>query len=377
MKKLWIGIAAIVIIALIITLTLRWPTEEPEKIKVGAVLILTGPDAKAGQSARQAIEMGVEEINNKGGIKGREVQVIFEDDQGEPQKAVAAVRKLISVDKVPAIIGPMWSTSLLAIAPVAEKNQVVVLSPTASAPKITDAGDFIFRNTYSDVFEGTKDAEYAYKELEYRRAGIIHVNLDAGIQIAEVFSNRFEELGGTVVLRDFYEAKTMDFRSLLVRFKDKPIDFIYLMGYSEMGQLVKQAREIGLKVPFVSTIMFEISDVVKVAGNAAEGTIYSFPSYDPGKGGDIVNKFVQKFKGKYGSLPDPEAAFSYDALRILSLAISKGGANPSKIKEELYKVKEYMGVTGTTTFDENGDVIKPIGFKKVQNGKYAWKNFQY
>jgi len=377
MKKIWIGIGVVVVVALAIVLVVTQTKKEPREIKIGAILILTGPDAKAGQSARQGIEMAAEEINNDGGIKGKKVKVVYEDDQGEPQKAVSAILKLINIEKVPAIIGPMWSSSVLAVAPIAEKNHVVILSPAASAPKITYAGDFIFRNTYSDLFEGAKDAEYAYKELGYRKAGIIHVNVDAGIEIANVFSETFQKLGGTVVLRESYEPKTTDFRSLLTKYKDKDIDFIYLMGYSEMGQLVKQAREIGLKIPFVSTIMFEISDVIKVAGNAAEGTIYSFPAYDSEEKSDVVSSFTEKFKQRYGTLPDPEAAFSYDATKILCLAISKGGTGPTKIKDELYRIKNYQGVTGETSFDENGDVIKPIGFKKVENGKYVWQKFQY
>jgi branched-chain amino acid transport system substrate-binding protein len=377
MKRTILVIAVIIVISLGSVIFVSKTRKLPEEVKIGAVLILTGPDAKAGQSARQGIQMAVEEINKEGGINGKKLVVIYEDDQGEPQKSVSAVLKLINVDKVPAIIGPMWSTNVLAVAPIAEKHKVVILSPTASAPKITKAGDYIFRNTYSDTFEGTKDAEFAYKVLGYRKAGIIHVNLDAGIEIADVFSKKFKELGGQVVLRESYDPKTTDFRTLLTKFKNQPIDFIYLMGYNEMGQLVKQAREIGLKTPFLSTIMFEISDVLKVAGNAAQGVVYSYPSYDTEKGGEIVKKFAREYKKRYGVLPDPEAAFSYDAAKILCYVMRKFGISSEKIKDGLYNVKGYMGVTGLTSFDRNGDVVKPIGFKKVVGGKYTWLVFQY
>ncbi|MGA2092947.1 MAG: ABC transporter substrate-binding protein [Sedimentisphaerales bacterium] len=350
---------------------------ETKEIKIGAILVLTGPDARSGQNARNGVEMVVEELNGKGGISGKKLRVIYEDDEGDPQKSVSAALKLITVDNVPAIIGPMWSTSVLAVAPLIEKNRRVLLSPTASAPKITYAGDYIFRNTYSDLYEGTKDAEYAYKQLGYRKAGIISVNLDAGIEIANVFSKRFLELGGTVVIKESYEAKTTDFRSLLAKFNEEPIDFIYVMGYSEMGQLIKQARELGIKYPFISTIMFEISDVIKIAGDAAEGTVYSFPSYDPEKGDETILTFAKKFKERYGVLPDPEAAFSYDAMKILCSVISEVGSDPVKIKNTLYQVKNYRGVTGETSFDQNGDVIKPIGFKKVEQGKYIWAVFEF
>lgn len=351
--------------------------KKEEEIKIGAVLVLTGPDAKAGNSAKRGIEMAVEEINSEGGVNSLKITVVYEDDQGDPQKASNAVLKLINVDEVPVIIGPMWSTSVLAISKIAEEKQVVILSPTASAPSITEAGDFIFRNTYSDVYEGTKDAEYAYNELGYRKSGIIYINLDAGIEIANVFEKRFEELGGKVLVKENYNPDTTDFRSLLTKFRAKDIEFIYLMGYNEIGQLIKQARELGLKLPFISTIMFEISDVVATAGDAAEGTVYSFPSYDPQKGGNLVYSFAKKYEQKYGELPDPEAAFSYDAMKILALAISEAGTDPIKIKNELYNIQNYKGVTGKTSFDENGDVTKPIGFKILLDGEYVWETFKY
>lgn len=381
MKKIWVGIGIIIVVALAVVLTIMRlagePAGEPKEIKIGAILVLTGPDARTGQSAKEGIALAAQEINEDGGIKGKKLVIIYEDDQGQPQQSVSAAKKLISVDNVPVILGPMWSTSVLAVAPIAEKNKVVILSSTASAPTITEAGDFIFRNTYNDIYEGSKDAEYAYKKMGYKRAGIVHVNLDAGIQIADVFVDEFEKLGGTIVIREKYEVDAKDFRTILTKFKNEQLDFIYLMGYSEMGQLVKQAKEIGLNIPFVSTIMFEISDVVEVAGNAAEGTVYSFPSYDPEKGGDVVKEFARKYREKYGRLPDPEAAFSYDALKILASVMSQVGFKAVSIKEGLYKVKDYHGVTGITSFDESGDVVKPIGFKIVKNGQYVWEIFMF
>ncbi len=346
-------------------------------VKIGAVLVLTGPDARSGQNAKRGIDLAVNEINRVQRTRGKRMGVIFEDDQGEPQKAVSAVRKLIDVDRVSAIIGPMWSTSVLAVAPIVNKERVVLLSPTASAPSITKAGDFVFRNTYSDLLEGVKDAEYAFAELGYRKAGIITVNLDAGVEIADVFCKRFEELGGKVVLRESYEAKTQDFRSLLAKLTGKNVDFVYLMGYAEMGLLLKQAREMGIQAPFVSTIMFEISDVVKTAGSAAEGVTYSYPSYDPNLGGELVAAFSSSFTSMFGHPPDPEAAFAYDAAMILGKVMMESGQNTTAIRDALLRLHDYQGVTGITTFDANGDVIKPIGFKLVRNAKYVWRTFTY
>ena len=378
MKRTWwlfgIAVVAIVLFALVFT---QGKTGESKVVKIGAILVLTGPDAKAGQSARQGIEMAVEEINASGGVRGRTLQMIYEDDAGEPEKAVSAFRKLVNIDHVPAIIGPMASSCVLAVAPLAEKYKVVVLSPTASSPKITYAGDYIFRNTYSDAIEGAKTAEYAFKELHYTRAAILYINNDYGLGLKDAFAQKFQSLGGQVVLAEAYDPKSTDFRSLIAKVKQAKPDFLYLAGYSEMGQILKQAYELGVRLPVMSCIMFEISDIARVAGKAAEGVIYAYPSYDPEKGSEITVRFAQKFKAKYGTLPDPEAAFSYDAVKILALAMERGGFSSEGIKNALYSIKDFEGVTGKTSFDKYGDVIKPVGFKMVKNGTYIWVKYSF
>jgi len=376
MKRIFSLVVILLIICGLIWVSCQKKVEE-KVVKIGAVLVLTGPDAKAGQSAKQGIEMAVEEINASGGVKSRKIKVIYEDDGGEPQKSVSAVQKLINVDKVLAILGPMWSSCVLAVAPIVESKGVVILSPTASSPKITYAGDYIFRNTYSDAIEGAKTAEFASKELKYGKAGILFINNDYGVGLKDAFKRKFEELGGKIVIDEGYDPKTTDFRTILVKVKERSPEVIYIAGYSEMGQLLRQMRETGIKIPVLSCIMFEISDIAKVAGKAAEGVIYAYPSYDPEKGNEITLKFAKKFKEKYGTLPDPEAAFSYDAVKILALAMEKGGFTSEDIKNALYKIKGYNGITGKTSFDENGDVIKPVGFKRVHNGKYEWLKLEY
>lgn len=375
-KKIWIGITIVVVVALAIVLFVTPTKKEPGEIKIGAILVLTGPNAKAGQSAKQGIDMATEEINEREGVKCR-VRVIYEDDGGEPQKSVSALQKLINIDKVPAVIGPMASSCVLAVAPIAEKKKIVILSPTASNPKITYAGDYIFRNTYSDTIEGVKTAKFALKELEYKKMGILFINNDYGVGLKDAFKKKFEELGGKIVVEEGYDPKTRDFRTILTKVKEKEPEAIYIAGYSEMGQLLRQAREMGIKVPVLSCIMFQISDIAKVAGETAEEVIYAYPSYDPEKGGKITIRFAQKFKEKYGVLPDTEAAFSYDAMKILALAMGKGDFTSAKIKNNLYNIRDYNGVTGETSFDKNGDVIKPVGFKKVQNGKYIWLKVEF
>ena len=370
MKRLVIITLTIALIT--ISLAIGCEKKPKEEIKIGAILALTGSYAKVGESAKRGIEIAVEEINIKGGVQGKKIQVIYEDDQGEPQKAVSAMRKLITVDKVPAIIGPMGSSAVLAIAPIAERDHVVALSPTASTPEITYAGDYIFRVTYSDAFEGSKMAEFSFRELRYKRIALLYINNDYGMGLKEAFKKEFIKLGGQIVIEEAYDAKSTDFRTQLIKIKKSTSDAVYLTGYNEMGQVLRQAKELGITVPFLSCIMAEIADIIKIAKDATEGVIYTHPAYDPEKGSEITLKFAKKFKEKYGVSPDPEAGFSYDAMKLLALAIEREGTAAEGIKNALYQIKGYKGVTGETTFDANGDVIKPIGIKKVENGNYVW-----
>jgi len=377
MKKIWIGVLILIIAALAVLLVVTQTKRGPEEIKIGAILPLTGEAAKYGKSAKRGIDLALEEINAKGGIKGKKLTIIYEDSKGNPKEGVSAILKLITVHKVPAILGAMSSSVTLAIAPIAEENKIVLLSPASSSPKITHAGDYIFRNCYSDIYEGKKMAHYIYNETRYKKVAIIHINNDYGIGLREAFRDEFNKLGGKVVAVETYDFGATDFRTQLSKIKESDPDAIYIVGYSEMGRLLVQAKELELRIPFFSCIMFEDPDILKVAGDIAEGVVYTYPSYNPKSREDVVANFINIFEKKYNQKPDGFAANAYDALKILALAIEKGGGKSEQIKKALYSIKDYPGVTGKTSFDGNGDVIKPIGIKQSVRGKFKWIYFKY
>jgi len=350
---------------------------ETDEIIIGAILPLTGSGAKYGQSAKKGTDLAVEEINALGGIRDKTLRVIYEDSMLDPKQGVSAINKLVTVNKVPAIIGAMASSVTLAIAPIAEKNNVVLLSPASSAPEISKAGDYIFRNTYSDIYEGLRMGTYAYKELKLRRMAVLHINNDFGVGLRKTFGQSFVKLGGEVVATESYEQGATDFRTQLNKVKQSEPDAIYIVGYSEMGQLLRQAKEIGINIPFISCIMFEDPKILEIAKEAAEGVIYAYPAYAPVSGQQNVSRFVSKFEQKHNEKPDIYAASSYDALKILAYAIDRGGFSSEEIKKSLYSIKDFPGVTGSTTFDSNGDVTKPIGIKKVQNGIFTWAQTEF
>jgi len=253
----------------------------------------------------------------------------------------------------------------------------VLLSPASSSPDITKAGDYIFRNTYSDIYEGRRMGTYAFKQLNFPKVAIIHINNDFGVGLIKTFGESFVKLGGQIVTGESYEQGTTDFRAQLSKIKQSEPNAIYIVGYSEMGQLLRQAKELGINVPFLSCIMFEDPKLIEIAKGAAEGVIYAYPGYTSESKKENVSIFVSRFKQRYDEEPDIYAASSYDALRILAHAMQKGGIEAPGIKAALYSIKDFPGVTGSTTFDINGDVTKPIGIKQVQNGKFTWLETEF
>ena len=370
-RNIWIIIGIVVVVVLAIVLVITQTKKEQEEIKIGAIFALTADAAKYGERSKRGVELALEEINAKGGIRGKNINIIYEDSQGDPQKTVSAFRKLVDIEKVKFIIGPLSSPEVLAIAPIAEKKKVIILTPTASAPMITYAGDYIFRNVMSDVYEGEALAVFVFRNLKKTNAGVLYINNDFGIGLKESFKKKFEARG-KVVIEESFERRDMDFRTQLARIKAKNVEVLFVIGYAEMGQVLRQTRELAVKTQIVSISMFEDPEILKVAGNVAEGVYYTYRVFDTENEEPIIQQFTKQFQEKYKEAPDIFTALSYDAMRILANALEKGGIDVEGCKKALYNIKDFPGVVGKTTFDENGDVIKPIGIKMVKNRKFVW-----
>ena len=372
----------IIIIGLVVSLGMlgcaKQEKEEEGVIKIGAILPLTGEAAKYGLNTKNGIEIALEEINRKGGIKGKKVSIIYEDSQADPKKAVSVFQKLTTVDKVSFFLGPLSSSSVLAVAPIANKKKVIILAPAASSPEITNAGDYIFRNVMSDLFDGRAVADFAFNNLKKRTAGVIYISNDFGIGLEDSFKTYFEKYGGEVVIVEAFNPGDTDFRTQLAKIKSSAPEVVFLAGQKEMGYILRQAIELGLNPQWISFSMFEDPEILKIAGNAANNVYYTYRVFDPDSDISVVKDFTENYKRKYGQLPDIFAGLAYDAARILTLALEKGGQDLEKVKMALYNTRNFPGVVGETTFDENGDVIKPIGIKRVEKGKFIWvdKSFE-
>ncbi len=365
-------IAFLAVIIAIVIFSVGCVKKEEKEIKIGAILALTGDAAKYGESVKHGIDLAVQGINSSGGIKGKKIQMIYEDSKADPKSAVSSFNKLVEVNKVQIILGPMSSSEVLAMAPLAEKRKIVLFTPTASAPSITNAGDYIFRNVTSDMFEGQELAAFAFNDLKLRRIAIIYINNDFGIGLKNSFKNKFDKIGGSVIEMDTFEQGSTDMKSQIAKIKLSNPDAIFLIGYKEMATVLKQSKELRLKTQFLSFSMFEDPEILKIAGDIANGVYYTYRSFDTKNDEEVVKHFVDGYQLTYKTEPDIFSALGYDAMKIITHAMEINGFTADGVKQALYSIKGFPAVTGTLSFDKNGDVVQPMGIKVVKDGKFIW-----
>jgi len=361
-------ICAVVILTIVLVVALR--DRRADEIRIGVIAPLSGGSAKYGEDIRRGYALAADEINAGGGINGKTLRLIYEDSEGKPEKAVSAAQKLIHSDHVVAILGPLWSSPTLAVAPIAERDKVVLLSSGASSPEITGAGDYIFRNELSDQ-DGAEQSARLFFEAGYKRIAMLYINNDFGIGYRDVTRRTYEELGGTVAVAEAFEQDAKDFRTQLLKVKEADPEAVFLVGYKEMILILRQMRELGINKQILSIALFEDPEILEKVGEVAEGAIYTYyGTFDPKSQDQDIRKFVTAFEKEYGEPPEYYAPLGYDAVNILAQAIREGGTEPNGIKDALYQVKDFPGLTGATTIDENGDVQRSVILKTVKNGRF-------
>lgn len=348
-------------------------------IKIGVIMPLTGSLAEPGKNILDGINLAVN-LYNESSKNVHPIKLIIEDSKSKSKDGVLAINKLINQDKVNVIIGDLSSEIFLACAPIAEKNKVVMISPGASNPNVRNAGDYIFRNYLSDEFEGKIMADYIFSKLSLKKASLIHVNGDYGIGAANAFKKEYERLGGSIVFTDSYSPGTSNFKTMVIKIKESNPDVVYIIGNpSENGYLVKQMKSYGAKYPIVGNLGFENHDFIAVAKGAFDSILFSTAAYDAQSENPVVKKFVYEFEKEYNKTPDMTAGLGYDVVNILLYCFKANSFNVSSLKDDLYKVADFVGVTGVTTFDEYGDVSKDIYIKKILgNGEISFiESYKY
>lgn len=335
-----------------------------EPIKIGFVGDMSKDAANLGQNAQLGVGIAVKEINAKGGISGRMVEVIYEDGKCNGASASSATSKLINIDKVSAIIGGLCSGETLAMAPIAEKAKTPILSYCSSSPAITQSGDYIFRNYPSDSYQGVFAANYIYQTLGKKRVAVIYSKSDWGVGINETFTKKFAELGGTVIYDEGADQTTRDFRTAVGKAKEMKAEALYFPVYPESAiPGVRQIKEMKLDVPVVGADAWDDTSLWEKAGTSGEGMRYV--SVAPAS-----EEFKVRFLKDTGHDLSACGAQAYDAANVIFGTISKFGSSVEQIKNGLYATKEYQGVTGVIGFDQNGDLTSAnYVLKVVKDGK--------
>ncbi len=339
------------------------------QVSIGAVLPLSGDAAHWGIPARTGAQMAVEEINSAGGIGGLALDV--EDDRCSPADGVSAFNRIMAGAKAPiGVLGAVCSSVTLALAPLAQSRKVVLISPASTSPKLTGAGDFIFRVVPSGSVRGAILAEYLYRDRGLRKVAVLYINNEGGIGGSTAFKARFAQLGGTVAIEQPYAQGTTDLRAQLNEIRTANTEGVLVGSYPpDTVAVLQQARGIGLQQPlFFTTEAVQNPEVLRQAGEAAEGATYILAAP---AAGEAVERFTAAYEAKFGKKPELFAAEGYDIVHLIAEAIgaNKGESlSGSDIRDFLRRVRNYPGASGSITFDRNGDVTKPYAIRRIEAG---------
>lgn len=351
-------------------------TNDKEVIKIGAILPLTGDVAVYGNNTKKGIDLAVLEINKNGGINSKKIEVLYEDSKAIPKEGVSSIQKLISNNKIQYVIDNSVSSVALAMVPVAEKNKVVLLSTGSTNPKLSGISKWFFRIWNSDAFEGKFTAQFVADTLGLNNIGIIYVLNDYGISLKDVFKNEIINKGGHVTAEENFKQNETNFRTQLIKIKNKNPQAIYIVGYSkEISNILRQIKSLNIKSKLIGTVTMEDRQVIEIAGSSANDVIYPFPA-EPDTNMPSVSKFQKSYFNEYNELHGITSDVGYDAVQLFAKAVDLGdGYSSENIRNGLMRIKNYYGASGLIEFDNNGDVSKPMIFKTIKDKKFV--EFKY
>lgn len=345
-------------------------------INIGYFGDLSGPTFNFGQSGKNGVLMAANEINQAGGINGRKIDIILEDDQGSPELAANLANKLTRQDKVAALIAGGASGSSLAAGPIAQSAKVPMISPSSTSPAVTESGDYIFRVCFIDAFQGDVMARFAVSSLSAKKAAIlVDFNSPYSRGLTKFFQASFTRLGGQVVSEQSYNQGDTDFKGQLSSIKSAEPDVIYLPGYyGDIAIMARQARQLGITQPFLGGDGWDAPELWPLARESVNGS-YITNHYSVEDPSPLVQKFVREYKLQYGNLvPDAHAALAYDAMKFLADAIQRAGTTEAgKLRDALAGTKNFQGVTGIISMDAERNAVKPATILKLENGTYVYQ----
>lgn len=382
MKKI---IALLSIFVIGISLYACQKPEDKNQIKIGAIVELTGSIPAVGASSRNAAEMAVKQVNEQGGIlvNGQKmpVKLIVVDNAAQADQSAAAAQKLITSDKVVAIVGPNASLGAIPASEVAEAAKTVLITPWSTNPKATlDAQTgqpkhYVFRACFTDPFEGKVLSRFAYDQMKYRRAAVLYdVGSEAPTSQALLFKQDFEKRGGKIVAFETYSTNDKDFSAQLTKIKASNPDVIFLPAYyNDVPLVAQQAKRLGITTPLLGSDAWSSPELIKLSNGAVEG-YYFANHYSPDAKTPATMKFVADYQQLYGQKPDDVAALTYDAFQVLFQAIAEAGnLDRQAIRDSIVNMPELEGVTGKIKYNPNsGDPVKSAVIMQIKDNQFTW-----
>lgn len=375
-KKLLVLLSSVLVLSLFVGCS-SGTGSNSDKIKVGLNYELSGESATYGQGLVEGIELGFEEINENGGVLGKQIEPVKVDNKSEDTEAANVSTRLATRDKVVALLGPATSGNTKAASPAAMQNKIPLISASATADDITidsngNVRDYIFKTCFSDSFQGVMMAEFAYNDLGFKNAVILGDSTsDYAKGLSKSFKETYTALGGKVLNEEAYQAKDTDFKAVLTNIKGSNPEVLFVPGYyEEVGLIVRQARELGLNVPILGADGYESPKFAEIAGKDALNNVYYSSHYSSMDDSPEVVNFREGFKAKYGKEPDAFNALGYDLAYFLADSLERAGeANSEKLKEALEATKDFKGVTGAFSIDENHNPVKSVTIIEMKNGE--------
>lgn len=361
--------------AVLLCLTVGCNSNKPaaNEIVIGHYGSMTGSEATFGESTDNGIKLAVEELNAAGGIDGKKVRLITYDDKGDAREAGTAVTRLVTKDKVVAVIGEVASGLSLAGAPVCQENGVPMVTPSSTNPKVTKVGDMIFRVCFIDPFQGSVCAKFAWESdrLKAKKAAILTDQASPySVGLQEEFEKAFVGLGGAVVSKQTYQAGDQDFSAQLTAIRGSEPDVIFIPGYyTDVGNIALQARKLGINTSMLGGDGWDSSKLGEIGGKALDNCYYSnhYSHQDPS---ERVQDFIKKYQDKNKQTPDGLAALGYDAARILFEAMKRSKSlSGADLAAELAKTKDFDGVTGRISIDADRNAVKPAVILEMKDGQ--------
>jgi branched-chain amino acid transport system substrate-binding protein len=343
-------------------------------IKIGEFASLTGKEATFGQSSHNGTLLAIDELNAAGGVLGRKLDLITEDTQSKPGEPRNAVNKLISRDRVMAVLGEVASSRSLEAAPLCQQNRIPMISPSSTNPKVTETGDYIFRVCFIDPFQGTVMANFATRTLQAKKVAVFgDVKSDYSKGLAKFFRERFLANGGTVVAELDYNGGDKDFKAQLTTIKGAGPDAVFIPGYyTDAALICIQARQLGITVPLLGGDGWESSKLTEIGKEAVEGHYFS-THYHPDVGSAVSKRFVENYRKRFGAVPDALAACGYDSAIVLADAMKRAATTDGpKVRDALAATKDFEAVTGKITINPQRDASKAAVILQVKHGAFAY-----